>query len=274
MPKVKKAGLILAVVLLSLVLTSSQAKAQYLDAQEKQRLDQALQDYSYQFSKYEDCHNKYITDRSTYLSFQTATAKNTAFLTTKDCLSKVYNVYVAYLRYVKEQGNTFNWNKKDAEKNQIFKTLDDEIANYQNNQKNVDTLQTLDDTVPYAADLKIYVTKTTYPIVLKALATYDVAESEAALENFVNLSQDLRTFVTSRIDEKQYASFLANWDTEVANIRSTSQSSNADARKALDKIKPTSNDPTTLAGIDKATATTKDQLERAKNIFSEILKTI
>ncbi len=274
MPKIIKVVLAVVLVFLTLFLATSQIKAQYQDAKEKERLDQALQDYSYQFSKYEDCHNKYITDRSTYIAFQTATAKNSAFLTTKDCLSKIYDVYVAYLRYIKEQGNAFNWNQKDTEKNQIFKMLDDEIANYQNNKKNVDGLKTLEDTVPYAADLKTYVTKTTYPIVLKALATYEVAESEAALENFVNLSDVLKTFVTSRVDQTQYASFLANWDSEVADIRSASVANNTAARTALSKIKPTSNDPANLNDISKTTAKTKGELQRAKNIFAEILKTI
>jgi len=274
MPKQVKALIIVLFIFLSLSLNTFQIRAQYQDYQEKKRLDQAIQDYSYQFTKYEECRNKYITDRSAYLTFQTATAKNSAFLTTKDCLSKIYDVYVAYLRYIKEQGNTFNWNQKDAEKNQIFKTLDDEIASYQLNKKNVDSLKTLEDTVPYASELKTYITKTTYPVILKSLSTYEVAESEAALENFVNLSDEVRTFVTSRIDQKEYTSFLANWDTEVANIRSTSQTNNAEARKALEKLKPTSNDPGNLADIQKTTSKTKNQLKRAGNIFAEILKTI
>lgn len=261
-------------IILSASFISTTIHAQSQTEIEQQRLDKAQQDYSYQFSKYEDCHNQYVTNRSAYIAFQTTTAKNNAFLTTKDCLTKIYDVYVAYIRYIKEQGNIFNWNKNDAEKNLIFKSLDDEITYFQNNQPNVGNLQTLEDTVPYAADLKTHITKTTYPVVQKALATYEVAESEAALENFTNLSQKVRSFVVSRIDQNQYSSFLANWDSEIADIKSKSENYNTQARQALSAFKPLSNDPNSISAVSSITDKTKDQLLRSKAIFAEILKLI
>lgn len=274
MPKLTRFA---AITLLALLLTwsaTSATLAQTPSDAEKQRMDQALQDYSYQFSKYDECHNKYITDRSAYISFQTATAKNSAFITTKDCLTKIYDVYVAYIRYIKEQGNVFNWNKKDEEKSQTFKTLDDEVTYFQDNQPNVGKLQTLEDTVPYAADLKTHITKTTYPIVLKALATYEVAESEAALEIFVNLSEKIRSLVTSKINQDQYISFLANWDTEIADIRSKSENYNGQARQALSTFKPSTNNTGNIGTVSSLTAKTKTELLRSKAIFVEILKLI
>jgi hypothetical protein len=208
------------------------------------------------------------------MAFQTTTAKNNAFLTTKDCLTKIYDVYVAYIRYIKEQGNAFNWNKNDAEKTLTFKTLDDEITYFQNNQPNVGNLQTLEDTVPYAADLKTHVTKTTYPVVQKALATYEVSESEAALENFANLSAKIRSFVIPKIDQNQYSSFLANWDSEIADIRSHSENYNKEARQALSTFKPLPNDPSSISAVSSITNKTKKELLRSKAIFAEILKLI
>lgn len=274
MPKRKRLAILSAIIilLLSTFLQSTSIHAQSQTEVEKQRLEKAQQDYSYQFSKYEDCHNQYITDRSTYLAFQTATAKNNAFLTTKDCLAKTYDVYISYIRYVKEQGNAFTWNKNDAEKNLIFKTLDDEVTFFQKNQPQVDSLQTLEDTLPYATDLKTHITKTTYPIIQKTLATYEVAESEAALENFVIVSEKIRTFVTSRTDQKQYSSFLANWDSEIAAIRAHAENYNKQARQALTTFKPLPNDPNSITPVSSYTNKTKTELLRSKAIFAEILK--
>ena len=276
MPKRTKPAILsaLAILLLSASFAYSSIHAQPETEIEKQRLEKAQQDYSYQFSKYEDCHSKYVTDRSTYLAFQTTTAKNNAFLTTKDCLTKTYDVYIAYIRYIKEQGNVFNWNKNDAEKNLIFNTLDGEVAYFKNNQPKVGDLKTLEETVPYTADLKTHVTKTTYLAVQKALATYEVAESEAALENFVNLSAKIRSFVISRIDQNQYSSFLANWDSEIADIRANCENYNSEARQALSTFKPTANDLTGINSISAYSNKTNAELSRSKAIFAEILKLI
>lgn len=276
MPKKTRLAILtgLIVILVLAAVKSSSIHAQSQTDVETQRLAQAQQDYSYQFSKYEDCHNHYITDRSAYLAFQTTISKNNAFLTTKDCLTKIYDVYVAYIRYIKEQGNAFTWNKNDTEKDQIFKTLDDEITYFQNNQPQVAKLQTLEDTVTYAADLKTHVTKTTYLVVQKALATYEVAESEAALENFTNLSAEIKTFVISRINQSQYSSFLANWDSEIADIKTNSENYNSQAREALSVFKPTIYDSDSINSISSITSKTKGELKRSKGIFAEILKLI
>ena len=240
----------------------------------RERLDQAKQDYSFQFSKYEDCRKQYITDRSAYITFQTATSKNTAFLTTKDCLSKVYDVYVSYLRYIKEQGNVFTWNKNDSEKETIFKSLDDEITYFQVNKSKVGDLQTLESSVTYSAELKTHITKTTYQIIQKALATYEVAESEAALEDFVNMADILRKFTLSKIDQNQYASFIANWDSEISDIRQEAESNNTRARNTLSTFKPQIYDTGAINSITSITKKTKTELIRSKSIFAEILKLI
>ncbi len=276
MPKRIKLAILPALItlLLSSLLLSSTINAQPQTEIEQQRLAKAQEDYSYQFSKYEDCHNQYINNRSAYIAFQTTTAKNNAFLTTKDCLTKIYDVYIAYIRYIKEQGNAFNWSKDDTEKNVIFKTLDDEITYFQNTQPNVGNLQTLEDTIPYASELKTHITKTTYLIIQKALATYEVAESEAALENFTNLSAKIRSFVTTRIDQNQYSSFLANWDSEIADIKSHSENYNSQARQALTTFNPILSDSGSIDSVSSFTKKTKAELLRSKAIFAEILKLI
>lgn len=276
MPKITKLAIlpVLVMLLLSATLASSSIHAQSQTDIENQRLAKAQEDYSYQFSKYEDCHNQYVTDRSAYLTFQTTTAKNKAFLTTKDCLTKTYDVYIAFVRYIKEQGNAFTWNKNDAEKSLIFKTLDDEVTYFQNNQPKVNDLQTLEETVPYAADLKTHITKTTYVVIQKALATYEVAESEAAVENFSNLAQKVRSLVTSKIDQNQYTSFMANWDSEIADIKSHSENYNSQARRELSNLVPSTFDFSSIDSISIYTNKTKAELLRSKAIFAEILKLI
>lgn len=276
MPKITKLTIlpVLVILLLSATLITSLVHAQSQTDNEKQRLAKAQEDYSYQFTKYEDCHNHYVTDRSAYLSFQTTTAKNKAFLTTKDCLTKTYDVYIAYVRYIKENGNAFTWNKNDAEKSLIFKTLDDEVIYFQSNQPKVNGLQTLEDTVPFTADLKTHITKTTFIVIQKALATYEVAESEAALENFSNLSDKVRSIVTSKIDQSQHTSFMANWDSEIADIKSRSENYNSQARKELSNFVPSTYDFSSIDSISNYTNKSKAELLRSKAIFAEILKLI
>ena len=88
-------------------------------------LDKARSDYTFQYTKYREAQNKYINARSSYLTFQTATAKNNAYLATGDYLVQIDNLYQAYLFLVNENGNSLGWQNSDISKDHINQIIDE-----------------------------------------------------------------------------------------------------------------------------------------------------
>src|SRR5579872_555607 len=66
-------------------------------AQTTSSLQKAQDDYNFQAGKYKDAHHSYLDARSTYLTFQTATAKDDAFTKTKAYLIQVDQLYESFL---------------------------------------------------------------------------------------------------------------------------------------------------------------------------------
>lgn len=268
MPRNLKTFLTFSLAIILLTATLAPVSAQLSN---EKNLAKAKGDYSFQLSRYQDKHEDYLTARSTYISFQTTISKENALNKTKDMLSQIFEVYIAYLLLTKEYGNSFTWNKNDTEKDEIFQQIDEEIEYFRTNKPEVNEIKILEDTIPFAENLKNHVNTITLPMVNNSLAVYEVAESEAVYEDFRNLSDDLNMFSKSRIDEVQYSSFFANWESEITDIKEKTEQQVKLARDGLD-ADITKAKKNRLEIVFPAAEKAKKELLRSIPLFREILK--
>src|SRR3989344_8334435 len=126
-------------------------------------LETAQSDYNFQYTKFRDAQEKYVSARSSYLSFQTAAAKNEAFLRTKDYLAQADNLFLSYIDLVKENGNSINWPGDTISKDNLTINLTQESTFLAQNKTSLEGAKTLEDLVQSAKDLKTHFEGITTP---------------------------------------------------------------------------------------------------------------
>ena len=234
-------------------------------------LDKAQNDYTFQFTKYREAQNKYINARSSYLTFQTATAKNNAYLATGDYLVQIDNLYQAYLFLVNENGNSLGWQNSDISKDHINQIIDEEIAFFDNHRKKVKDAKTLEQLPDLATDLRSHRDKEFNLKINKILATFEVIEAQSAIADFNKLARDLDKIITSKIEKDQNQSILANWISEITNIKAKTQNYLTKAKELLEKTKEQTASGDELKDISSFAQLAKNELLRSKPLFKEVI---
>ena len=268
MPTLRKVLIPLTLVLL---LQFSIFTFQFSIAQTQSPLDKAQNDYTFQFTKYREAQNKYINARSSYLTFQTATAKNNAYIATSDYLLKIDNLYHTYLFLVNENGNSLGWQNSDIPKDQINQIIDNEIAFFDNHQKKVNDAKTLEQSTDLASDLRSHRDKEFNLKINKILATFEVVETQSAIADFNKLAGDLDQIIASKIEKDQSQSILNNWISEIADIKAKTQNYLAKAKELLDKTKEQTASDGELKDISRFAQLAKNELLRSKSLFKEVI---
>lgn len=233
-------------------------------------LDKADADYAYQYGKYVDLHENYLSAKSTYTTFKTATAKNDAYLKTKDYLKQVHNVYISYLLLAKEIGNTFDWGDNAKNKNAIAKNLDAEISFFAENSKKLDKTQTLEELPQIALDLNNHITDISNPLINGTLVTYNLVETQTRIKQLITLAIELDNYAKNKLPAEKYNAFFANWNSEIKKIQQNAQ-------KALDSANIISGGKTDFSDSDVTSTSDKTQaiqlqLKQANTLFEEVLR--
>ena len=130
--------------------------SQLSTAQTTTPLEKAQNDYNFQFTKYRDAQDEYTTAKAAYSTFKTAVSKNNAYAKTRDYLIAIDNLYISYVRLIKEHGNKFTWGQLSFQKEQIVKLLDDEINYFSQHQTETRKTNTLEDLPGQAEELKTH----------------------------------------------------------------------------------------------------------------------
>ena len=234
-------------------------------------LDKAQNDYTFQFTKYREAQNKYINARSSYLTFQTATAKNNAYLATSDYLLKIDDLYHAYLFLVNENGNNLDWQNSDIPKDQINQIIDEEIAFFDDHQKKVKDTQTLEQLTDLANDLQNHRDKEFSLKTNKILATFEVIETQSAIADFNKIAGELDKIIASKIEKDQNQSILANWISEITDIKAKTQNYLTKAKELLEKTKEQTASGDEVKDISSFAQLAKNELLRSKPLFKEVI---
>lgn len=232
-------------------------------------LQKADADYAYQYGKYVDLHENYLSAKSTYTTFKTATAKNDAYTKTKDYLKQVHNVYISYLLLAKEIGNTFDWGDNAKNKNTISKNLDNEINFFVENSKKTDKTQTLEELPQIALDLNNHIADISNPLINGTLVTYNLVETQTRIKQLITLASELDSYAKNKLPAEKYNAFFANWNSEISKIQQNAQKALDNANSTSSGSKLTDSDVTTTANKTQAIQL---QLKQANTLFEEVLR--
>lgn len=254
----------IAVAILLVVLSIVNGHLSIIRAQSA--LEKAQNDYNFQYSKYRDAQEKYKTARSSYLLFKTATAKNDAFVTTKNYLSQVVKVYITFGYLTREHINSFNWGNFNDQKIKSISILDNQIATLTSFQQRIAATTTLEQLPPIAADLKTYLEGEFNKKHNKILASLEIGEAESTLDEFNSLAGIL--------DQVVVKSILANWASEIKTIRVNTEKSIAAAKDLNTQTTEDQADEGTLQAVISATRKAKNELKRSKALFEEVVRII
>jgi len=235
-------------------------------------LEKAQNDYSFQFTKYREAQEKYITARASYLSFKTAVSKNDAFAKTKDYLTQIDLLYLSFVALVQENANSINWGKSGTEKDEVGKILNAEITYINEHKQKVQNTKTLEELPLLSKELKTHIKDTLEPKLNKTLATFEVVETESAFEDFSSLSRILDRVVIFKLNAGETKSILANWASEIKDIRDKTSDKAAAARKKLDEREGDTLPKGNLEDISEITQSAKTELKRSMPLFEEVVR--
>lgn len=258
-------------VIIFLILTLITHHSSLISAQTP--LDQAKKDYTEKTSSLSSAKSAYITAKSSYQSFGTATAKAEAFTKTKDYLASVDRLLNSYLALVAEYGNQTRWQSSSFDKATSDQVIADQITFIQDHLEKVQNTQTLEELPPLSADLKTQLDKVTQPKINKVIETYDIAQTESIFASFINVSQLLNQFVEKRISSQNHT-LLVNWQSEINDIREKTQTNLSLSKVSYQKIKDDSFNSHQIKQTDEILERAKTELKRAKSLFEEMTKII
>ncbi len=231
-------------------------------------LQKAQDDYKFQLSKYSDLHDRYLTTRSNFLQFKTATAKNDAYLKTKDYLIQVDNIYISYLYLASENANAIDFDKAKRPKDKIIALLKNQTDFIKQNQQNISSATDLQGLVDNASQLKSEISTSLTPQMNFIFASMNVAESTAMYQDFINISSLLDQQVTN----SQKSSILVNWSSEIADIKQKTGDIESTAQARLDSQNGNDFNQGYLSQTSNLIDQVGTQLARAKILFNEAVR--
>ncbi|MDP2632518.1 MAG: hypothetical protein Q8P25_02220, partial [Candidatus Curtissbacteria bacterium] len=234
----------------------------------------AQTDYTFQFTKYRDAQEKYVSSKSAYESFKTATAKNDAFIKTKDYLSQINKLYVTYIALVQENGNSINFTSYGDDKNKADSILKSESGYFNEQNKKVAQTKTLEELPPIAAEINTHVKDDLTPKVDQVLSIYEVVQTEAALDDFKSLSRILDRVVVFKLRAGETKSILNNWSSEIRDIQAKTEQSALKVREALAQIPDDRATNSQLNEISEIAKSAKNELKRSQPLFEEVVRII
>ena len=234
--------------------------------------EKAKEDYSIQLKKYNEARSDYLTKKTSYQTFQTATAKKEAFESTKNYLVETNFLLADKLNVLKELGNTISWQNSGFSKDDMFNRLDEETNYLQNNWSDIQKTTALEQLPPIAEELKIRMDKSLLPKADKVIGTYEIAKTQSAHANFKNLAQSVSNFANSRATDENSA-IVHNWQTEIDNVNAAVDTNISEAKGELDKIQ-LDRKSSRVNRVFQLTKSAKDELKRSLNLFEEILRII
>lgn len=236
-------------------------------------LNEAKANYTAQLTKYNIANENYITAKSNYISFQTASAKGEAFTKTKEYLSQVDELLLVYMRLVEEYGENSKWQNASFDKSTLDGVLDEQIILIEDHKNQVQQTETLEQLPPLAKGLKEQLDNSTIPKINKIIVTFDIAQTEYVFSRFGDVSQSTSDFVQTRINPANNTLFL-NWQSEIADIKDKTANNLDLAKQNHQKIKEDKNNSFQIKQTNQIIQRAKDELKRSKNLFEEMLRVI
>lgn len=226
------------------------------------------QNYLNQLTKFNGAQEEYITAKSAYLSFKTATSKNQAFIKTKSYLREANLLYSEYIKLVEAIGNKVDWQNSTINRDDQINVINSELNFLSGNLDKIESSQTLEELPQIAQDFKNQIQTSTKPKIDMVVVNFNIASAESTKAEFNNIATSLIELATVRTDASQ-ASLIANWRSEIENINSSTQDLLDESKTELEKLGETRSIPQNI--LDKITRA-KLELKRSKQLFLEILK--
>jgi len=198
----------------------------------------AYEDYLFNFNKYRESHDEYVTAKEAYLSYKTLTSKNTAKEKTAKMLLNEDEVIRTYLTTIRlklsETTGISNY-----EQNIIYLKLDEDIALYLNHQDSINTAGSLEDLVKLAQENKENYKKTE-TLSYQALGSV-FASKEINFRNKINKQITLLKEKLGEIRQKGDKQTIKaeRWLIEAEDRLLKSQEKEFEAQQTLSQIKIT-----------------------------------
>lgn len=243
-----------------------------ITAQVPTPLEKAQSDYNFQYTKYKDSQEAYTTARQSYLSFNTAIAKTDAYTKTKNYLVQTDELYLAFIALAKEYANSLNWDKTSLKRDDFNKLMQTEIDYLKAHQQKASDAKTLEELPPLAKELKEQMRDTGQPTFNMGLAMLAAAQNESLLSDFNSLTRILDRVVIFKLRAGETQAILANWASEISDIRTKTETDTNEAKARMDTFK---NAPISSGQLNQILSYTQDgqtNLLRAKPLFEELLR--
>lgn len=235
-------------------------------------LDRSKEDYNFQYLKFREREEQYLTAKNSYISFKTAIAKDEAYTATKSYLFQVDNLYIVLVFLAQEQTNSLDWRTHGAQKEELGKSLSQEVDFLRDHQKRASEAKTLEELSPLGSELKDRIKNTLERKLNKTIASLEVIESEDAFEDFNQISQILDKIVQKKISQGRTDTVLFNWTSEIADIKNKTTQNLQEARKELEKPKSETLSSGAMENVTASAKKAKTELARSKPLFEEILR--
>lgn len=236
----------------------------------KTALENAKDDYTFQFAKYQEAKTNYLQDKSAYEKFKTAISKNEAFVSTKDYLLQISKLYSSHLLLIEERGNEINWSGREDQRGKTLKLVEEELGFLNDFSTKTNSTQTLEELTAQAVNLSSQIQKQTLPKVFKILSIYEIAEAKASLDNLDSTTQVVESYLAKYPSQSQ--SVISNWRTEIDAIKNSANSSIQRAEQVIAKTAENTAKLNEFQEISLRTNSAKSNLKRSKNLFEEILR--
>lgn len=235
-------------------------------------LQKAQEDYSFQFTRNRDLHDKYLVSKSSYESFKTAASKNEAYLSSKNYLKQVDEVYIAYLLLVKEYGNNVDWQDNNPTREKIVSKIDLEMNFIRDHEQKIEAAKTLEELPTLAANLKEHILQVTLPTVYWIGTNYELTESKNASKNFDTLVQKINEKIVAKYSPQD--SIFLNWQSEIAQVKTSSQTQIDRANEIFSRVKSEQISEGDFKQISQTANQAKDEIKKSQLLLGEILRLI
>ena len=250
----------------------AQVTAQSPSPSQASTLDKAQADYNFQYALYNETHTSYKTAKAQYLSFQTAVSKNDAFTKTKDYLVQVDNLYLSFFALVQENANNINWEQSTQQSQLVTDLLKGESDYFKAHIQSLQNTKTLEELPPLSKDLKKHIEDTTQPKLNKVIAILTVAQTESSLSDFNSLSAILDRVVVFKLRAGETKSILANWSSEIKDIKDKTNTGLDQAKEELSKNPQETMSEGNLDNVSQNTQKAQTELKRSKALFEELIR--
>ncbi|GEM_PF-7022317 len=233
-------------------------------------LETAQDDYAYQFSKYRETQTKFQISKGAYEKFKTATSKNEAFFATKDYLNQVNILYTSYLLLIIEKGNYIDWSEATDLRNKTITLINEEFTFIEGQKENISKTQTLEELPPISKISDDRIKKLTIFKLYKILSLYELTEAKSALKNLETMSTDIENYISNK--PTYNASVIANWRSEIENIKKISRENIKAAEIILLDTTENTASEKQFKDISIRSNEAKSNIKRSKKLFEEVLR--